>query len=250
MILVDYRQGSQELVSPLAALGLPVDETTLDFGDVAFEGRGAAGAHVNVGIEFKKLGELIGSLRSERLQGHQLPGMCAMYDYRYLLVEGELHYNRQGTLVQTSKFRRGEPAPMPGNMTIGELVKRLHVLQMCAGMTTIWSRSRKETLLQIQLLYRVWTDTALDEHKSHLGDYTPPSTVPLSPFRSVIQKFPNVGRAVSAAAQSEFRSIYRAVNATTEEWAELQLADKHGKLKRFGTKNAESVMEVIHREHE
>ena len=68
MILVDYRRGSHELKAPLLALGLPVEETTLDYGDLLFEGRGEGGKPVTVAIEYKKFGELMTSMRTGRLQ--------------------------------------------------------------------------------------------------------------------------------------------------------------------------------------
>src|SRR6266446_2939294 len=122
MIFVDYRQGSHELVAPLQALGLPVEETTLEFGDVAFEGRGEGGKPVSIGIEFKKLGELVQALRTQRLQGYQLKGMRKAFDYSYLFVEGELLYGDAGGLLR----RKGKRAlvPLPGQMSVSELLKR------------------------------------------------------------------------------------------------------------------------------
>lgn len=253
MILVDYRQGSHELVEPLASLGLDVVETTLDFGDVAFEGRGVGGTSVLVGIEFKKLAELVGSMRTGRLQGHQVPGMCdehAGYDYRWLLIEGELLYDQQGRLLQ-KRVRRGrtELSLMPGSMRIGEFLKRLHVMYLCAGVVPIWAKDRRMTLTQIEMLYRTWTDADLDDHKSHLATYTPPSIVPLNNFRSVVQKLPGVGPAVSLAAQKKFKTLRRALTAGPDAWAVLELVDKNRKSKHLGMKVARTIEETLTHEH-
>ena len=49
VIFVDYRAGSFELIAPLRKLGLQVEKTTLDFGDIMFEGRGEKAEKVLVG---------------------------------------------------------------------------------------------------------------------------------------------------------------------------------------------------------
>ena len=242
MILVDYRQGSQELIAPLKKLGLPVDETTLEFGDVAFQGRGVKGAPVSIGVEVKKLPELVASLRSGRLQGHQLPGMCQTYDYRWLLIEGELQFDQKGALLR--RAGRRDWRPMPGQMGVGELLKRLHVMHLCAGLVPLWAADQRATVVHLEMLYRVWTDVDLDEHKSHLGTYRPPSILPLSPMRTTLQTLPQVGPAASLAAQKKFKSVKRAINASTDEWASLLLVSPE-KTRVFGKKHAELVTAAL-----
>ena len=75
MIWVDSRIGSKDLAAPLTRLGLPAELTTLPFGDIAFEGQGDDRGPLTVGIEFKVLTDLVQSLRSGRLVGHQVPGL-------------------------------------------------------------------------------------------------------------------------------------------------------------------------------
>ena len=89
MILVDTRAGSNELIEPLLKAGLPVEEATLEFGDLAFLGRGEGGKKLTIGIEHKKMGDLVQSMTGGRLAGHQLPGMLGMYDRCWLIAEGD-----------------------------------------------------------------------------------------------------------------------------------------------------------------
>ena len=58
-MLVDRRAGSKELVKPLRKKGLEVVETELEFGDVSFVGKGNGGADVHIGIEYKRLSDLV-----------------------------------------------------------------------------------------------------------------------------------------------------------------------------------------------
>lgn len=248
MIVLDYRAGSGELEEPLSALGLDVHKTEtpdeLPFGDIAFEGRGEENKPVQIGIEFKKLEELVGSLRTNRLQGHQAPGMQDSFDFRYLLIEGELHYDKRGRLLK--RVGKRDFKPLAGNMGVGELLKRIFVLHLQWGLNPLWTRSRRDTLLFIQMLYRVWTDTALDEHKSHLGIYQPPAIVPLTGFRQTVSGplFPGISLRKSLAVERAFGgSLRKAVNASKDTWARIEVPDKHGKVKRLGTKVAERIVE-------
>lgn len=248
MIFVDSRAGSHELVEPLQGLGLPVEETTLEFGDIAFEGRGPNATPLAIGIEVKKLPDLIGSLRTGRLQGHQLVGMTNVYNYSWLLIEGELLVGKDGRLERRARYGSVRRTPYPGQMTAGELLKRLHVMQVCAGLTPLWASTRQLTLLQIEMLYRVWTDRAFEEHRSYVATYTPPSLVPISRMRHMLEQLPKVGHSASLAAQKAFRSIRRAVNAPEDAWADLRLTDRHNHTKRLGTKAARAIQEALDHE--
>ena len=65
--------------------------TTLEYGDVMWMGVDREGEPVLVGAERKTLDDLVSSLMSGRLSGHQLPGMldpASGFHYNYLIVEG------------------------------------------------------------------------------------------------------------------------------------------------------------------
>ena len=236
-LLVDDRAGSHELVKPLRKLGLPVEETRLESADVMFEGRGEGGRPVLVGIEYKKLGELVQALRTERLQGHQLLKMQAAYDFNYLLIEGEVLYGPSGILVQPSGYRRGQTRPIPGKMGVAELLKRLHVLHLRGGLISLWATTKEESYQHISALYRVWTDCALDEYKSHIAIYRPPALAPISQFRTFVQSLDGISFGTSKAIEAHFNgSIKAAVNASWEEWL---------KIDGIGTKLATSITKTF-----
>lgn len=247
MLLVDSRAGSKELIEPLEARGLEVVEIQLESGDVAFEGRGEGGTPVQIGIEVKKLPDLVSSMRTGRLEGHQLIGMRGaevgqepLYDFAYLLIEGTpLVHN--GRLMER-RFKRGRPelVPMKGAFSAAELFKRLHVLQLRGGLTPIWSTSLDTTVLQLEMLYRVWTDKNLDEHTSHLAIYNAPPLVPISDTRRALAALPGIGFERSAAAQRVFGSVHRAINATAREWAAVSINNR-----KLGMAAAEKIVAAI-----
>lgn len=244
MLLVDNRDGSRELVDSLTARGLPVRSLRMPFGDLAWVGRGLRGCQVSVGVEFKTLQELVGSLRTERLQGHQMIGMRDDFDYSYLLLEGELLYDTQGTLLKRVVYRGQKMlVPLPGQMTVGELLQRLNVLHLCGGLTPILSPSREDSLQIISALYRTWTDKDLDQHRSHLAIYNAPPLIPISEWRATFKTFPRIGMRASKAVAEHFgNSLARATNASVDEWAAIEVVGDNGKPRKLGKAVAREIV--------
>lgn len=250
MLYVDSRAGSCELIEPLREAGLEVEVCQLPAGDIMFEGKGEGGRPVSIGIEHKKLPDLVQSLRTERLAGHQLVEMCDTLDYRWLFVQGELLYDKRGKLLK--RTGRQQFRPMGGGMTVGELLKRVFVMHLRGGLNPWWTQNRRESVTAIEMLYRVWTDKALDEHTSHLAMYQPPTLVPVSDERAILAKLPGIGFKASAAVEAHFGgSLIRAFNAPVEEWAEIATVDeKTGKTRRIGMKVATRVVRFIRNEED
>lgn len=246
MLLIDDRAGSKELAEPLRKLGLPVELTMLPSADIAFIGRGEGGKPVSIGIEFKQLGELVTSLRTERLQGLQLLRMREEYDYCYLMFEGQWRYDGQGRLQRKSRTTN-TLKPLPGQMTISELLKRVFVLHLRGGLNPWPTLTRQDTLSSIRDLYRTWTDKDLDQHKSHLGIYTAPTLLPMSPFRVSVSTFPGIKQKGSLAVEQRFGGdLSKAVTASVDEWAQVVTIDDHGKPRRLGTSLATRIWEHCH----
>jgi ERCC4-type nuclease len=242
VLLVDSRAGSKDLIQPLVDLGLPVESTELGFGDIAFQGRGANATPVLIGIEFKKLDELVQALRTERLQGYQMIGMRATYTHSYLFIEGELLYDKKGRLLKRQKYTR-DLTVMKGQMTVNELYKRVQVLHLCGGLNPWWTTKRADTLQAIAALYRTWTDVDVDQHKSHLAIYEAPPLLPISDFRRSIKTLRGIGMRASAAAERKFAGSLRAATAgTVSEWAAIEIIDDRGKLRRLGHTLAQRIV--------
>lgn len=200
-------------------MGLPAERGDIA-ADIAFEGRGEGGAPVMVSIEFKKLAELVGALRTQRLQGHQLLKMRENFQFCYLLIEGELHYDAKGYLLK--RAGRREFRTLPGGMVVGELLKRLFVLHLRGGFNVLWARRRQDTLRYIEALYRVWTDKALDQHESHIAIYQAPSLAPVSEFRAFISRLDGISLRKSLTIEKHFGgSIRKAVAASQSEWMKI-----------------------------
>jgi hypothetical protein len=170
------------------------------------------------------------------------------FDFSYLLVEGELLYDAQGGLQQRVKHRGSSMrVPMPGQMTVGELLQRLNVLHLCGGLTPILSSSQHDTLQILSALYRTWTDKDLDQHRSHLAIYNAPPLIPISEWRGTLKTFPRIGLRGSAAVAKHFgNDLARATAASVEEWAAIEVIGDNGKPRKIGRKAAEEIVAYCH----
>lgn len=236
MILVDPAVGSVNLVEPLRALKLDAQLASID-ADIAFEGRGIGGSPVTIGIEYKKLGELVQSLQSQRLQGHQLYKMNAGFDFRWLLIEGEVLTTHDGYLA---RWQRKKLVKMEGSMTLTELYKRLLTLQVCGGLTPVFVDTLTNSLRFIEATYRFWTDKDQDEHKSHIAIYEPTTLVPPNQFERTVFTLPGIGLDKVRKALARFGSIRAAVNAENTAWAALG---------GIGTKTASRIVGAVTKDY-
>jgi hypothetical protein len=114
VIQIDSAAGSSSLLdyAPLSSLAtasiLPSPPFSDTRADVYFDGYGPSGI-VRVGIEVKRLTELVSALDDGRFQATQLPGLMYCYDIRWLLIvtSGTRRSPTSG-LLQTSKKVKGD----------------------------------------------------------------------------------------------------------------------------------------------
>jgi ERCC4-type nuclease len=259
VILIDGATGSNELEVPLRRLGLPVEKAHLEFGDVVFLGRGEGGAPLFIGIELKKISELVTSLRTARFQGHQLLGLTRDFDRRYLLIEGDFHHDDKGRAVVYRPSRKGvRQTPLAGAPNAIAFEQELLNIQTRGGCWLRHTTSRRDTLRFIQACYRYWTDKDLDEHKSHLALYAPDLDkgllTPASDFRKALTvMLPGIGLAVSKAVEEYVGSalplrqqLQKVLNMRDTDWSELQVNNGPSK-KRLGASRAKHIMETLAR---
>jgi len=77
----------------------------LPFGDFFIPGNGPEG-RITVGVELKRVADLIQCMKDGRLTGHQIPGMLRMYDWSVLLVYDEWQGKPQTGILQVKRGRK------------------------------------------------------------------------------------------------------------------------------------------------
>jgi ERCC4-type nuclease len=235
VLIVDGAVGSKDLVLPLQRLGIPARRGHLDYGDLAFQGRGVAGREVFIGIELKKVADLVNSLETGRLVGHQLPGLLKTYDYTWIVIEGTWRHDAEGRIIGFAG--QGHWRVLSTRISADALEKRLLSLQLCAGGAAESTRrpvvrfvdARRDTLRFVAALYRWWTDQALDAHKSALQVYRAPAALTLSPFAEVVRGLPHVGVKKALELDRYFGGDFARAfgRATREDWQAV-LGEKRG----------------------
>lgn len=173
-IWVDPRIGSRELLPYFSPYGVTVELEKLEFGDVMFQGNGPSGVEF-IGIERKIITDLIQSMRSNRLSGHQLRGLLETYQHVELVVEGvfrcgtsgelEINYGRDWRAFRLG--RGGRP------MMFAEMSHYLMTLENVCGVKVVCTANQVQTVAHIVSVYRWYNDKEWDQHNSHDKIYVP-----------------------------------------------------------------------------
>jgi ERCC4-type nuclease len=261
--------GSVELVPELHKQGIDARPATLDSADFAFAGNGPDG-DAEFGIERKTLPDFIDSARSGRLYGisveqreSQLDRMLGTYDFAWLLVEGDYSTDGRGRFVQ-ARGRRGN-VPVAGGWTEDMLNKTLLSLDLRGGIRVKETRSTKQTVRWLASLFRSHTDKAWSEHTTLRTLQRRESIVPVSSFRDMVMRMDDVavGFAVSKAVEEHVRSKFKSIQEPRDitlqtmlqvllemslhDWENLEVPERGGTTRKFGTSRALRVMEAFRR---
>lgn len=222
MLFLDRRVGSGHYLETLLQLGTPAELVTLDFADAAFLGHGHEGDHsVSVGIEIKKIHDLISSIDSGRLNGHQLPGLLRQYDAVWLVVEGLWRPSPVDGVLELHKRGKWE-ALSHGRRTymFKEVDNFLTTLELKAGLRIRRTASSDETARMIAGLYGWWTNKTWAQHRSHLALHRPDTAMLIPPplRRRIASELPGIGHERSAEVARHFPNTLQMVNADVKEW--------------------------------
>jgi ERCC4-type nuclease len=228
MIFIDHRIGSKELAPALTRHRTPNDICTLQFGDACWMGNGPDGEMTAwVGVERKRLRDLINSMESGRLTTHQLPGMLTHYHYTYVLVEGIWRPGRGG-LIEIPIGRGQWKALELGRQryTSSTVDNFLNSLSCMWNVTVVCTPSLDRTALWLSNVYRWWTTKKWNQHRSCRGKATNPLPVagvgkaPL--VARVAMELPGVGMERAMAISRHFPDVSALCAATTDELMQVE----------------------------
>lgn len=240
MIYIDDRIGSKDLY-PLLPKNSSV-LTRLEYGDAAFLGRGVDDLPVSIGIERKRLNDLLTSMTSGRLSGHQIPGLVSSYDIVYLVVEGLWRACPNNGILEHPRAR-GWCAVKLGARTFmaKEIWSYLNTLQVLAGLYVWRSGTARATAQYLANLYHWWNSKPMDAHKSHLAPHIACmslNTKKASLVQRVAAELPGVGFGKSKQIAKRFGSLMELVMAGEEDWRGID---------GIGKTLTKRIMEDIHR---
>jgi len=169
-ILVDDRTGSKHLV-PLLPKGRAT-LTRLEAADAAFLGKNpdGSGKSVMIGVEVKRLSDLLNSMGSGRLSGHQMVKMQELYHEIHLVVEGKWRVDPNTGLIMVWRMKKGGGQIVPlriGKRTFtgSALYGYLNTLAVMCGVHVHEARDPNHTASIITFLHAWWQK---ETHSSHL----------------------------------------------------------------------------------
>jgi len=170
-ILLDSRAGSKELQPYFKPYAIPLEVCHLEYADAAFVGNGPDGP-CYIGIERKTIGDLMNSLRSGRLGGHQLGGLIENYDAAYLILEGILKPGNGGELLTSYGNGQWRPAYNGRTVMLYREVDNFLTTMETAGLRVRKTAYITETACVIANLF-AWWSKPFEDHKAHREIYAP-----------------------------------------------------------------------------
>ena len=235
MITVDDRTGSKELYSMLKSA--PAQLGHLESADFSFLGRGENDTPLAVGIERKKIRDLLTSMSSGRLSGHQAPLMLRTYHVNYLIIEG-YHIPDPHTGI----LKEWKRDVMLGSRRFGakEVFGYLNTLQIRRGIYLWRTHTPRETAQLVLVLYGWWTKKNLDQHLSYLAQHKEFADLctKQKPFiERVATELPGVGRERAKEVLKHFKTLKQMVEATEKDWMSID---------GIGKTLAKNIREIIH----
>lgn len=219
-MILDRRAGSIDLLAPLQMAKVPVELGDLSYGDIQIVGNGPEGCPILVGVEYKKLGDLIQCIDNGRLVGHQLPGMIESYSDVWLMVEGIWRRGNRGE-VEVPRNSGWKPA----GISISALDGFLLTLQIKLSVKVQQCGTSAQTVQFLSALNRWWTKKEWEEHRAHLSfDNSSALTLISRPSicRRVAKELPGCGWTRSGAVAKHFGSVVEMVNAPQSEWETIE----------------------------
>lgn len=243
MITIDTKVGSKDLIKyfPKGVAEL----ANLEFGDICFYGRGMKGKKVCIGFERKRLGggsdDLLQSIKSGRLAGHQLPGMLMSYDMIYIIVEGYWRANPRSGELEEYRGKSWRPVAH-GRRTYqaSYIWNFINTQWVTSDKIKAWpTPDARGTALYIMSIYKWWNEKNFEDHRSHLVHYKPfVNMMPLSPVRRVIEALADgIGDRKSRVIDEYFPNVDCMMKASKEDWMSIP---------GVGPKLAERIIREIH----
>lgn len=237
MIFVDPRTGSKELMPLFLQQQIAFESQSLEFGDCAFIGSGPDGPAF-IGIERKGIRDLASSLMSQRLVGHQLPGLLRSYHFSWLVVEGSWRVNTDTGFVEVPRQR--EWVTLEPRFTGDTLENWLLTLELRGGVRVRLTYNPADTARFVGALHTWWTKKDWQDHRSHLALYTPPDAAILdlpSLTRRWAFALPGIGMERAKDVEAAFKTPIALAMAEEAAWRAIP---------GVGETIAARVMEAIH----
>lgn len=239
MILVDTSVGSKELQPLISKLGIDCSREKLEFADAYFEGNGPEG-QVRIGVERKRIQDMLDCIDDGRFTGHQRIGMSEFYRFRFVIIEGYWKPDRKtGTLLEGHAKPDGtlywsSDRPGGGKRVRYSKLRRYLFSMSLAGMVVMYSRDVAQTAFDITELYhyfrKPWRDhtamLAMAEGYHLQNPWDSLASLPtLAKHPTLVRewaaKLPGIGVKLSEDAERVFKTPLKLATADEMDWLKI-----------------------------
>jgi ERCC4-type nuclease len=235
MILIDDRVGSKELAPYIHTRSRL---TRLEYADVLFIGSGPDGP-TTIGIERKVIGDLVSSMRSDRLEGHQLYGLQEMQAHIYLLVEGIWRPHPQNGILEKLIGKKWAPVAI-GSQTFmaRDVIRFLNRLAILYGAILLPTDNMQQSGYWIDSIYG-WWNKPWDKHGGPPRERAkaPPTRKMMlrkpTSFERIVTGISNLSWKTATKLERHFKTPKELANASEQELLEV---------KGIGKKMAETII--------
>jgi ERCC4-type nuclease len=262
MIWIDNAVGSKELKSYFSPYDIPTELTELDYGDFVFYGNGQDGP-CSIGIERKTIGfyttdegegrigtDLPSSIRTNRLSGHQVPGLFNSYQYVFFLIEGIWKAGPNGEVIVPAGKTWIPLTVGRRPMLYREISNYLMTLQLKCGGFLQRTGTPEESVAWLVGLYH-WFQKEWEEHDSFKAIYAAPydpvrargrraglTVRAASPVEIHAAQFPGISKKAYEFGK-KFGSLWKMFNAEVGEFEEIEGVGRKGAVKIYDYIRAE-----------
>lgn len=215
----------------------------MQFADYRIIGNGESGVPETIGIERKKIRDMVNSITDERFSGLQLPGLMKSYQRVYLIVEGYWRENGNG-YIEVLAGKKWKVLRYGTRSFYAEEVKGfLETLRIKAGVYVLSTVTPKHTAQTVLGIHRWWTSKTYEEHMSHIGVYNPHTVEMLSTasyVKQIASVLPHIGIKKAALVEAKFETVRGMINAKISDWVTVD---------GIGSKIASDIVSAITTKH-
>lgn len=227
MIFIDDREEVHKQQSKRIAhyIQSPHKIQRMEYADIAFSGNGPNGP-TTIGIERKRFRDMIDSMASGRLTGHQFLGLMNSYDQVYILIEGLFKIGKDGHLRRPKG--NSWVVVQVGNRPISAkyLYNYLNELFIMCHVGFTFTTSIMNSAFWIDGLYS-WWQKKWDSHSALNQFYSPPPPAraffrPPKELVRMIKEIEGVGWDRAKAIGRKYSSMKKLCEAKVEDLTKIE----------------------------
>lgn len=217
-------------------------------GDFCFAGNGEKGPCL-VGIERKRIRDMLSSMRLGRYTGEQVPKLIEHYDYKFLVIEGTYRTNWYSGLLEDLVGKQYAPISYGrGNYTGLELESFLISNILCTPIKIKRTRDERETVEFLIALNHRFSEP-WDKNLEHVTAIHQPEQYATigkaSTVRRVAYCLQGIGWDKSGSVEQNYKSVWD-VMSTDPNCTCIRPAKEYEKLPKFGKVLSKRMWDQLH----